>query len=118
MQHGGRENGNLHATYTQLEKWGIARKYVSKTIAEAERLRLVDVEPGMRRSSADNFMHTFRLTYLPHKEVNEWDHVYYSGPTNEWRRTTWEGAKASRQNRIRRDKHPPSRWTNDYQPSG
>ncbi len=88
LQHNGKENGNLMATYDQLVEFGIGRRFVRETIEQAERLGLIEVERLSRRTFTDTYPSRFRLTFLPDKVINEKGHIYYGEPTNEWRRIT------------------------------
>ena len=62
LSKGGRENGDLKATYDQLVAAGISRRYVNRTISEAEDLGLLWVERGGRRGCV-NDVSTFTLTF-------------------------------------------------------
>ena len=62
MHNGGVENGNLKATYRQLEECGIAQRYVLKAIREAEFLGLVRCQHGGRFGMTKQ-PHLFTLTY-------------------------------------------------------
>ena len=88
LRHNGTENGNLIATYDQLIVFGIGRRFVRKTIDQAERLGLVEVERLPRRTFTETYPSRFRLTFLPDKNINEKGQIYYGEPTNEWRRIT------------------------------
>src|SRR5215472_14363528 len=65
MAHAGTENGFLHATWGQLEHWGINRRLIAKTIKQAESLGLIRLKRGSRASYAKTNPTMFRLTYLP-----------------------------------------------------
>src|SRR5262245_31764138 len=71
MAHAGRENGNLKATYGQLEKLGLTRNCIHKAIAEAEAAGLVDCYRGGMRVAT-----TFTLTFYPLPDGTP--------PTNRW----------------------------------
>ena len=88
MEHGGSENGNLLATYDELEEFGIARRLLRKTIQEVENLRLIDVERGGRKGFTQTHYSRFRLTFLPDRNVSDRGINYFGEPTNEWRRVT------------------------------
>ena len=89
MQHRGFENGNLIATYNQLEKFGIGRQYINLTIQEAVMLGLIVYTPGARKSPTESYCNQFRLTYLKFKlssiSPNE---LGYAAPTNKWQKVT------------------------------
>ena len=85
MNHGGRENGELMATYDQLEAFGIGRRLVHAAMSEAERLGLISVERGGRRGFALNHASRLRLTWLPGKERDAFGRIVWVSATNEWR---------------------------------
>lgn len=85
MNHAGLENGNLFATYKQLEKFGINRRYINSAICEAEQKGLIIVERGARKKVNESFPNKFTLTYLRSVEkINNCP--YYYTPSNEWKR--------------------------------
>lgn len=87
MNHAGTENGNLHATYKQLEAFGINSRFIPKAIKETEARGLITVERGARKSLNESFPNKFRLTYVKHYAVNPKNNCkYYYPPTNEWKR--------------------------------
>ncbi len=88
MAHKGMENGNLLATYNQLEQFGIARNCINKTIQEAENLGLVIAERKGRQARNKNYCTCFKLTFLPHSFHNEKGVKMYSEPSNDWRMIT------------------------------
>ena len=92
LNHAGRENGNLFATYDQMVAFGISRRLVAKTIDEAEQLNLIEVHRFARENFTKAYPLRFRLTFLPDKVVNE-ANVYYGEATHEWRRVTEEQAR-------------------------
>ena len=93
MSHGGMENGNLIATYNQLEGFGIARSSISKIIQEAEHLGLIRVEHGMRSSRNKNYLNRFELTFMPATYNTDNGVKMYAEPTNDWRKVTDDDAK-------------------------
>ena len=74
MNHAGTENGNLRATYGQLEAFGVGAKYVSAAIAEAEAVGLIDAHRGGMRTAT-----IFTLTWLPDRDG--------APATDRWKRT-------------------------------
>ncbi len=85
MNHAGRENGFLIATYDQLEKYGMTRRCIKESIQEAEKLGLIRVEWGTRKGYCKSHYNTFRLTYLTYKNIEDDGRVLYYPPTNDWR---------------------------------
>jgi hypothetical protein len=82
MAHAGLGNGDLILTHLQMVEFGISRRLIQKTIAEAEDRGLIEVQRGLRLKDVPN---RFRLTYRGtrrrlHSLAYEW-----SAPTNEWR---------------------------------
>jgi len=93
LNHAGKENGYLLATYDQLVKAGIGRRFVHPAITEAERLELIHVERGGRRGFASP-ANKFTLTFLIAKQLGHDGNYYYSKPTNNWKKLDKdEGAK-------------------------
>jgi hypothetical protein len=113
MAHAGLENGFLHATWQQLERWGINRRLISATIKQAEDLGLVRLTRGSRASYAKTNPTRFRLTYLPDRNINEHGQVYYGMATNEWKRATAAQAAAITGNKIAPidSEHRPTKYT-------
>jgi len=72
MAHAGRENGNLKATYGQLEKFGLTPNRIAAAIAEAENAGLVDCHRGGMRVAT-----TYRLTFYPLPDG--------TAPTHRWK---------------------------------
>ena len=83
LSHGGNENGNLVAPYSQLVAAGITRRLIHATIHEAECRGLIRVERGGRRGMVMSDLNRFRLAYLwSSKRINGlWD---WKEPTHEW----------------------------------
>jgi hypothetical protein len=71
MRHAGTANGDLFATYDQLNKFGINKKQIRDAIARAERVGLVDTRKGARRMAT-----RYTLTWLP---------VSNAPPTDRWK---------------------------------
>lgn len=85
MAHAGHENGNLVATYAQLEAFGIGRRLIGAAIEEAERLKLVEVRRGLTRAHAKTNPTRFRLTFLPTRTRDDKGTEYWIAASNEWR---------------------------------
>lgn len=75
MNHAGRENGRLLATYDQLQIYGLTRSEILSAIQEVEFLGLARVEYGARGRAT-----RFTLTFLPDHDDNR--------PTDDWKRLT------------------------------
>jgi hypothetical protein len=88
MNHAGEENGNLKATYDQLEAYGIRRSKIRDAIEEAEAVGLLRCERGGRYAGS-NQPSTYRLTFYGTRDGNS--------PTNDWKKTTEEDVKAHRE---------------------
>jgi len=84
MNHAGLENGDLIATYKQLEKFGVNR--ISKAIKEAEDRGLIIIEHGSRKSLNESYPNRFQLTFLKYKDKNSNNVSSYYAPTNQWKR--------------------------------
>lgn len=98
MAHAGHENGNLIATYSQLEAFGIGRRLIGAAIEEAERLKLIAVQRGLRRGFARSHPTRFRLTFLPTRVTDAPGAAYLVPPGDEWRQ--YKGGDASARNRF------------------
>jgi len=84
MAHAGLENGRLIVTYLQFIEFGIYRRMVTQSIAEAEERGLIEVMfRGWRLKDTPN---RYRLTYYATGTRIESGAVEWSAPTNEWRR--------------------------------
>jgi hypothetical protein len=77
--HGGRENGNLQATYDQLVRYGIPRKRIANAIREAVARGLVEVmrKGGLFGMEARRTTSLYRLTWYGTISPARY-------PTNEW----------------------------------
>ena len=84
MEHGGAENGNLAAPYSQLEDAGIGRRFIAKAIREAEERGLVQTKRGGKKGRQVTEMSRYRLTFLSTKERTEDKWNTEVAPTNEW----------------------------------
>ena len=82
--HAGTENGNLMATYDQLEDYGLSRRLISYAIAEAEFLGLIRVNRGGRLAMS-NQPSTYRLTFYIDRDGNP--------ATNDWKVKTQEAIR-------------------------
>lgn len=72
MAHAGTENGNLKATYKQLEIFGVASRYATGAIQQLEDVGLIECHRGGMRVAT-----TYMLTWLPSKDG--------APPTDRWR---------------------------------
>lgn len=86
MNHGGKENGGLKATYDQLVIFGLPRTHIASAIREAEYLRLIRVERGRRYAGA-NQPSIYELTFFRKQRPHP------AAPTNDWKKTTDEDVK-------------------------
>ncbi|MCB2081951.1 MAG: hypothetical protein H6908_00670 [Hyphomicrobiales bacterium] len=96
MAHAGTENGNLYATYDQLEAFGIPRRLVHRTLTEAERLGLVLIERGGRKNQYHTHPTRFTLTCYPALYADSTGRRLYAEAGHQWRRTTWDDVTAIR----------------------
>jgi len=78
MRHGGKRNGFLLAPREQLEKFGIAARYISAALNEVERVGLVDCTRGGGRQPS-----IYTLTWLPFGDG--------SAPSDRWRSYSNQG---------------------------
>ena len=83
--HAGRENGNLMATYDQLEEYGLTRSEIKAAILEACFLGLVKVTYEGGRYAGNNQPSTYGLTFYAGRDG--------SPATNEWKGKTVEAIK-------------------------
>jgi hypothetical protein len=84
--HAGLENGNLVATYDQLDAYGIARRFIPKAISDAEKRGLIVAYRKGRISYNKSYENRYTLTFLKAKYKERNGGVYYSAPTNEWKK--------------------------------
>ncbi len=92
MNHAGTENGNLCATYDQLEAYGLTRSEIRPAIEEAECLGLIRWQRGGRWAGT-NRPSRFRLTFYADRDGNP--------ATNEWKGKTEEAIREWQQARSR-----------------
>lgn len=85
MRHGGFENGNLLATYDQLEEFGIGRQYIHRIITEAETRGLIIAERGGRKGYT-NHLSRYTITFLPAIWRGQNGEKFYTCPTDDWKR--------------------------------
>jgi hypothetical protein len=79
--HGGRENGNLAATYLQLEAWGVTKDDVRKGLAELIVAGFIkQTHQGLRQAGGGE-PSRYALTWLPTLIGTEKQHP----ATNDWR---------------------------------
>jgi hypothetical protein len=79
--HGGQENGQLMATYTQLKEYGISKKSIRPTIHELGQFGFLEVPFRGYRDRPS----TYRLCHLPTPNTR---------PTNEWQKVSVAEAEA------------------------
>jgi hypothetical protein len=86
MAHGGTKNGDLLATYEQLEEFGLRDNSIAGAIREAEQRGLVSCRHGTR-----NIPSRFTLTWLPHRDgtpaSNRWREYRAPPPAKRPRRS-------------------------------
>jgi hypothetical protein len=81
-----RNNGGLHATYTQLAKRGLKADYVLKAIVEAETLGLARRTHQGGKSAAHDDMNGFWLCYAKHYRLaNDGVTGIETPPSDEWK---------------------------------
>jgi hypothetical protein len=84
--HAGKENGFLQATYEQLVRHGIGRRFIRPAIAEAVARGLLKItHQGGYRGAGRLDPSYYQLTYLPWKFVPIAGPPQYLEPTNEWK---------------------------------
>jgi hypothetical protein len=71
MNHAGKENGNLKATYEQLEQFGVRKNSIGDALAELYDVGLVDTVKGPRQVAT-----RYELTFFSARAAE---------PTNRWR---------------------------------
>lgn len=98
--HAGQENGNLMATYDQLDAAGLTRGCIAAAVDEAEFLGLVRAQRGGKLADS-NQPSTYRLTFYADKDR--------APPTNDWKRITADRIKAWQAER-RREAAAKRRW--------
>jgi hypothetical protein len=76
-QHGGKDNGKLPITYSDLIAFGIHDHAIGPGLREVEALGLVEIKRGVAGSASHRKPNLFRLTYR---------HADGKGETNEWAR--------------------------------
>jgi hypothetical protein len=102
MDHGGAENGNLMATYDQLEAHGISRDQICPAIEQAIALGFVKrTSPRVMRVAM-----TYRLTYYG---TITGDGLALQ-PSNDWKKYNEESAVAAKK-KARRDRKKNSTGT-------
>ena len=87
--HAGMENGNLKATYDQLEEYGLTRSKIRSAILEAGFLGLVKVTQHGGRWAGTNQPSSYRLTFYADSvgapATNEWKGKTVNA-INKWKR--------------------------------
>jgi hypothetical protein len=77
-RHGGKDNGKLPITYSDLIAFGIHDHAIGPGLREVEALGFVEIKRGIAGSAAHRKPNLFRLTYRPadgKPETNEWARV-------------------------------------------
>ena len=92
LSSGGEENGNLIATYNQLEKYGIVRKYIKSAISEAQKRGLIKYKTSENVGKYGKHTFQFCLTYLPQVEQDRHRKIYLM-PSNEWKQIKKAGVQ-------------------------
>jgi hypothetical protein len=98
-RHAGKENGYLIVTYNQFVEWGIARRFITRTITELEDAMLLVVEHRGRGTSGRGDPNLYRLTYLKSKVVPITGSPYFVEPTNDWENFKPRPPKSADRNR-------------------
>jgi hypothetical protein len=100
MNHAGTENGNLTATYKQLQEWGIWHRHIRPAINEAVFLGLLRVEKGGYFGGKTEGS-LYRLTFYTDKNgsppTNEWK-CRDKDAIRTWKRTQAKNTRAKKQN--------------------
>jgi len=94
--HGGRENGNLKATYDQLVSFGLSRSEIKSAIDEVVIFGFVKVIVQGGRWANSNQPSVYRLTFYASRDANP--------PSNEWKGKTEEAIKRWKKKRTRKRK--------------
>lgn len=87
LRHGGSNNGELYVSYLQFVEFGLSKRSIKPALELGQRLGLLEVI-----QEADNHLsdiraaNAYRLTYVPAKGK--------AAPSDEWKKTTEERAKA------------------------
>lgn len=92
LSSGGEENGNLIATYNQLEKYGIRRHAIKGAIKEAKKRGLIKYKTSENVGKYGKYTFQFCLTYLPQVEQDRHRKIYLM-PTNEWKQIKKAGVE-------------------------
>ncbi|WP_372783483.1 hypothetical protein [Phenylobacterium sp.] len=80
LQHAGRENGNLAASYRQLEAWGVTAADVRKGLAELTATGFVRVTSRGMRQAGGGEPSRYALTWLPTRSGSSDE----APPTQDW----------------------------------
>lgn len=92
LSSGGEENGNLIATYNQLERYGIRRKYIKSAISEAKKRGLIKYKTSEAVGKYGKYTFQFCLTYLPQTAQDRHRKIYLM-PSNEWKQIKKAGSQ-------------------------
>lgn len=108
MNHAGTMNGHLKATYDQLQRAGISRRWIKSVIDEAEALGLVCVQRGGPWWKP-NRASTYTLTYYA---------VDDTPAENRWKQPNIKAAEASVSSRSKINPGTTREALNQYHPGG
>jgi hypothetical protein len=89
LQHGGKNNGALIVTYSDLEQFGLRRKSVALAIRLLVKVGLVVITDRGWRAAEHGRPAKYRLTYLP---------AYGKPPTDDWKAYVPNRSRSRRQN--------------------
>lgn len=112
--HGGRENGNLKATYDQLDKYGLTRSEISYAILEAGFLGLVKVTFEGGRYAGNNQPSMYQLMFYAgingSPAANKWKSVTVKA-IKEWKKDQSDKKKMRKKRRKKQNSSATSRTT-------
>jgi hypothetical protein len=86
LEHGGMENGELVAPYSQLERNGIGRRFIWRAIHQCNKRGLLKVKRGGRKGTTMTECSRYTLTYMWTRQRDENGMWQWFPPTDEWRR--------------------------------
>jgi hypothetical protein len=98
-RHAGKENGYLVVTFNQFVEWGIARRFITRTITELEEAKLLVVEHRGHGMGGRGDPSLYRLTYLHSKFIPAAGSPYFVEPTNDWENFKPAPPKSANRNR-------------------
>lgn len=92
LSSGGEENGNLIATYNQLEKYGIRRHAIKEAVLEARKRGLIKYKTSETVGKYGKYTFQFCLTYLPQTAQDRHRKIFLM-PSNEWKQIKKAGVE-------------------------